>query len=75
MNTFSLFEQLFTRPYKNNLVFLLFSYSFKELVVNLLLLFCQPVDFETKRAYSLKVEAANVHIDRSSSAMGLSRTQ
>lgn len=23
----------------------------------------QPVDFETKRAYSLKVEAANVHID------------
>ena len=27
------------------------------------LLSCQPVDFETKRAYSLKVEAANVHID------------
>lgn len=25
--------------------------------------FLQPVDFETKRAYSLKIEAANVHID------------
>lgn len=31
--------------------------------IHLSLSFVQPLDFETKKSYTLKVEAANVHID------------